>query len=89
MSQMPSGAQDQNQMRPFDGASVTLRGRVEKIIPSSANNGSEAIQIFIEGAEDLYREIRIQNLLQDIEGGVVALQLGSEVEITIKLRAGK
>lgn len=89
MSQMPLGAQDQNQMRPFDGASVTLRGSVEKIIPSSANSGSDAVQIVIEGAETLYREIRIQNLLQDSDGGIVILRPGSEVEITIKVRAGK
>ena len=78
-----------NQTPAIDGASVTLRGSVEKIIPSSMNNLSDAVQIAIQGAEDLYREIRIQNLLRDADGGVVALQPGSEVEITIKVRTGK
>jgi hypothetical protein len=80
---MPSETHDKNQ--PPDGASLTLRGSVEKIIPSFGNRG-DAVQIVIEGAENLYREIRIENLLQGANGEVVALQPGSEVEITIKLR---
>jgi hypothetical protein len=61
---------------------------VEKIMPSSENNRSDVVQIVIEGAESLYREIRIQNLLQAADGGPVALQPDSEVEITIKVRTG-
>lgn len=71
------------------GASVTLRGRVEKIISSSMNNLSDAVQTAIEGAEDLYREVRIQNLLRDADGGVIALQPGLGVEITMKVRTGR
>lgn len=89
MSHTASDGNRKNQTAAFDGASVTLLGSVERIIPSSVNNLSDTVQIAIEGAEDLYREIRIQNLLQDGDGGVVALQLGSEVEITIKVRTGK
>ena len=66
-------------------ASVTLRGRVGKIIPSPANDGSTA-EILIEDSEPLYREIRIENLLQDANGNVVLLQPDLEVEITIKVR---
>lgn len=74
---------------PVDGASVTLRGRVDKTIPSLGNSTSDAVQIVLEGAEDLYREIRIPNHLQDGNGGVVALQRGAQVEITIQVRTGK
>lgn len=88
MSHAPLDGHDKNQTHSSDGASVTLRGIVEKIVPSE-NNPSDAVQIAIEGAESLYREIRIQNLLQNADGGVVALQPGSEVEITIKVSKGK
>ena len=73
----------------FDGASVTLRGSVARVIRSVSNNGSDSIEILIDGAETLYREIRISNLLKDLDGKDVTLQPGSEVEITIKFRAGK
>jgi hypothetical protein len=88
MGHTASDGKDKNQTPALDGASVTLRGSVEKIMPSSDNNRSEVVQIVIEGAESLYREIRILNLLRDADGGSVALQPGSEVEITIKVRAG-
>jgi hypothetical protein len=88
MGHTASDGKDKNQTPAFDGASVMLRGSVEKIMPSSDNNRSEVVQIVIEGAESLYREIRILNLLRDADGGSVALQPGSEVEITIKVRAG-
>lgn len=89
MSHTASDDHYENQVRSLDGASVTLRGCVEKIIPFSQNGHSDAVQIVIDGAESLYREIRIQNILQDGNGGAVALQPGLEVEITIKVRAGK
>lgn len=88
MSHFFSDALHKNQAPVLDGASITLQGTVEKIIPSSMD-GSNAVQIVIEGAENLYREIRIQNLLQDGDGNVVALNPGSEVEITIRVRNKK
>lgn len=88
MSHTASDDCGKNQSAAFDGASVTLRGSVEKIVPSSENDGSDAAQIVIDGAERLYREIRIQNVLEDGDGGVIALQPGWEVEIIIKVRSG-
>jgi hypothetical protein len=64
-------------------ATVTLPGTVEKIIPSIAPEEPEKVQIAVEGAEDLYREIRIDNTLQDRNGNVVSLKKGAEVEVTI------
>ena len=88
MSHTASDRTEKSQAPAFAGASVTLRGSVEKIIPSESND-SDSVQIVIEGAKSLYREIRIQNLLQDADGGLIAPQPGSEVEITIKVRTGK
>jgi hypothetical protein len=41
-------------------------------------------QITLEGADDLYREIRVTNTLHDNKGNEVALKPGAEVEVTIE-----
>ena len=43
--------------------SVTLPGTVEKIIPPTGPGQPEKAQIDVEGADDLYRELRIENAL--------------------------
>jgi hypothetical protein len=45
--------------------SVTMPGTVEKIIPSSNPRVPERAQISVQGADDLYRELRIENSLRD------------------------
>jgi hypothetical protein len=89
VSDTPSAANDKNQTPTFDGASVTLRGSVEQIISAFGGYGSEVVQVIIDGAEPLYREIRIRNPFQDANGNVFTLQAGSEVEISIKVLTGK
>jgi hypothetical protein len=64
--------------------SVTLPGTVEKIIPPPHPSQPEKAQIGVEGADDLYREIRIENTLQDEDGKPVALKQGAKVEVTIE-----
>ncbi len=64
--------------------STTLQGTVEKIIPPPSPREPEKAQIGIEGAEDLYREIRIDNTLKDQHGQDVALKQGVQVEVTIE-----
>jgi hypothetical protein len=64
--------------------SVTLPGKVEKIIPGVVRAMPEKAQIAVEGAEDLYKEIRVENTLQDENGKPVALRPGAEVEVTIE-----
>jgi hypothetical protein len=68
---------------PAEKATVTLPGTVEKIIPSLDPDEPEKAQIAVEGAEELYREIRIENTLQDEAGNEVCLKKGAEVEVTI------
>jgi hypothetical protein len=65
-------------------ASVTLPGTVEKIIPPVVPGAPEKAQIAIEGAEDLFREVRVENTLQDAAGNPVSLKTGAEVEVTIE-----
>jgi len=64
---------------------VTLPGTVEKIIPPSPYSGEpEKAEISVEGADPLYKEIRVENKLQDEEGKEVGLKPGAEVEVTIE-----
>lgn len=64
--------------------SVTLPGTVEKIIPSPYTDEPEKAEIAVEGADPLYREIRVENTLQDDKGNEVKLKPGVEVEVTIE-----
>jgi hypothetical protein len=40
------------------------------------------VQISVKDGDDLYKEIRIENALQDEEGNEVALKEGAEVDVT-------
>ena len=66
-------------------ASTTLPGKVEKVISAHAASGEpEKAQIAVEGADHLYREIRVPNSLTDAHGQKVKLKEGAEVEVKIE-----
>lgn len=66
-------------------ASATLPGVVERVIkPHPQSNEPEKAQIAVEGADHLYREIRVPNRLVDGEGHKVKLKPGAEVDIKIE-----
>jgi hypothetical protein len=67
-----------------DKPSITLPGTVEKIIKPSEPSEPEKAQIAIEGADDLYREIRIENSLTAENGTEVRLKKGAEVDVTVE-----
>ena len=67
-----------------DKPSTTLPGTVEKIIKSPSPSEPEKAQITVEGADHLYRELRIENTLTDENGKAVSLKQGAEVEVTIE-----
>jgi len=64
--------------------STTLPGTVEKIIKPLSPDDTEKAQIAVEGADHLYREIRIENTLTDEKGDKVRLKPGAEVEVTVE-----
>ena len=64
--------------------SVTLPGKVEKVIPPLWPAEPEKAQIAVDGAEELYREIRIDNVLKDNAGDDVSLKPGADVDVTIE-----
>lgn len=66
-------------------ASTTLPGVVEKVIhPHPSSGEPEKAQISVEGADHLYREIRVPNSLTDANGHKVKLQEGAEVDVKIE-----
>ncbi|GAC1684777.1 MAG: hypothetical protein PVS2B2_23760 [Candidatus Acidiferrum sp.] len=69
-----------------DKAKVTLTGAVEKIIPANVYGEPEKAQITVETEEHLFRDIRIENNLQDEAGNPVSLKKGAEVEVTIEAK---
>jgi hypothetical protein len=64
--------------------STTLPGTVEKIIKPIDPKEEEKAQIRVEGAEELYREIRVPNTLTDDKGEKVAAKEGAPVDVTIE-----
>jgi predicted DNA-binding antitoxin AbrB/MazE fold protein len=64
--------------------SVTLPGTVEKILKPVDPSEPEKAQIAVDGADDLYKEVRIDNRLQNGNGNEVRLKKGAEVEVTIQ-----
>ena len=67
-----------------DKPSTTLPGTVQKIIKPVVPSEPEKAQINIEGGEDLYREIRVENTLKDENGEKVGLKEGAPVDVTIE-----
>lgn len=63
---------------------ATLPGTVEKIIKPIYPEEPEKAQIAIHGADDLYREIRIENTLTNAKGEELSLKKGAEVEVTVQ-----
>jgi hypothetical protein len=63
---------------------TTKPGTVEKIIASPFPQVPEKAEISIEGADQLYQEIRIENVLKDEKGKTVKLKEGAQVEVTVE-----
>ena len=64
--------------------SVTLPGTVEKIILPAHPREPEKAQISVEGADELYQEIRIENSLTDENGDSVRLKKGAQVDVIVE-----
>jgi hypothetical protein len=64
--------------------STTMPGKVQQIIKSPDPAEPDKAEIVIEGADDLYREIRIKNTLTDPKGNEVELKKGAPVDVTVE-----
>lgn len=61
-----------------------LHGTVAKVVKSRHPDQPERAEIEIQEAEDLYREIRVDNELVDEDGEKAALKPGAEVDIILE-----
>ena len=77
-----------NKSESAEKATITLPAVVEKIIPSTTPDEPEKVQIAIEHADELYREIRVENALQDPEGNPVRLKAGAEIDVVVEAHPG-
>lgn len=74
------GAGKRHQNRPWK----TVSGTVQKVIRRVYGRHTEFVEITIPEAEDLFRELRIENTLADLDGQVVALKQGAHVDVTFE-----
>jgi len=65
-----------------ENSSAVLPAVVEKII--KLPHEPEKAQVAVEGGDDLYRKLRIENTLIDENGREVSLKPGAEVEVTVE-----
>jgi hypothetical protein len=72
----------ENETAPTEKPAITLPGTVEKIIPTSNLPKLKRQRSQWEGADHLYRDIRVDNELQDENGKTVSLKPGAHVEVT-------
>ena len=61
-----------------------LQGTVQKIIKHAIPSQPEKAQIDIHDAEDLYREIRIENVVTDEKGEKAQLKPGAKVDVIVE-----
>jgi len=61
-----------------------LRGTVQKVIKPPFPAVSEKAQNGVEEADDLYREIRIDNVVTDENGEQAHLKPGAKVDVVVE-----
>ena len=79
----PSKSKNKKNVKP----KTTKPGTVEKIIQSPFPHEPEKAEIAVEGADHLYREIRIENTLEADHGKKVKLKQGAQVDVTVEADA--
>src|ERR1700685_630457 len=81
---MSGQTEDANKKSLHENPAVVLPGTVEKIVVPVDPREPEKVQIQVEGADPLYREIRVDNTLKDGSGQEVKLKQGAHVDVTIE-----
>jgi hypothetical protein len=61
-----------------------MRASVQKVIRSTVPSEPEKVQISVEEGDELYREIRIENVVTDEKGQKARLKPGAEVDVVIE-----
>jgi len=61
-----------------------MRGAVQKIIEPTLKGEKEKAQVEVDEAEELYREIRVENELQDESGNKSSLKEGADLDVILE-----
>lgn len=64
-----------------------VSGTAQRIVTDVYQTRGQEVEIVIEGAEHLFREIRIENTFTDAGGKAVALKRGARVDLTFEADA--
>jgi hypothetical protein len=62
----------------------TVPARVSKLVKVGLSDQPEKVEIAITAADDLFREIRIENKFTGVDGRTVALTNGAHVDVTFE-----
>jgi hypothetical protein len=61
-----------------------MRGTVQKVIKPAAPSEPEKAEIDVGEADELYREIRVENVVADEKGEKAHLKTGADVDVVIE-----
>ena len=61
-----------------------LHGKVQKVLKPMVPFEPEKVQISVDEADELYREIRVENVLTDENGEKVRLKLGADIDVVVE-----
>jgi hypothetical protein len=61
-----------------------LRAVVQKILKPSFPRDKEKVEISVQDADELYREIRVENVLTGDGGEKVRLKPGAEIDVVLE-----
>ena len=67
----------------------TVPAVVTKVVKPVFEGQSAKVEISISQADDLFREIRIENNFTDVDGGPVALTNGARLDVTFEAESKK
>jgi predicted DNA-binding antitoxin AbrB/MazE fold protein len=87
----PATCDSDKSIAPFQGGPAMrkkkrkkLHGTVLKVLKPIVPKEPEKAEISVHEADDLYREIRIENVLTDENGEKVRLKPGAEVDVVLE-----
>ena len=61
-----------------------LQGTVQKVIPPLIPNEPEKVEILVDHADELFREIRVENVLMRMDGEKFRLLPGAKVAVVLE-----
>ena len=61
-----------------------MRGTVQEVLKPLLSDEVEKAQISVDEADELYREIRIENVLTNEKGEKVRLKPGADVDVVVE-----